>query len=351
MTDTANQPKDLLDWAALDRWMDAQDLPPGAIESPELLGGGTQNILIRFSRGTGDYVLRRPPLHKRAGSDETMRREARMLAALADSNVPHPAFIAGCPDESVLGAAFYLMQPVDGFNATVAMPSPHRDDADWRLQMGLSMAEGIAALGQVDHLAAGLADMDRSQDFLARQVPRWRKQLDSYSQIDGYSGAQLPDVDAIGRWLEANRPPDQPPGILHGDCHLANVMFRHDAPRMAAIVDWELSTIGDPMLDLGWLLATWPENDGRTPLEVVNVTPWEGFPDEQTLVAHYAAHSQRDTTAVDWYAVLACYKLAIILEGTHARACAGKAPKQTGDLLHQAALILLERAQTRIHGR
>jgi aminoglycoside phosphotransferase (APT) family kinase protein len=117
-------------------------------------------------------------------------------------------------------------------------------------------------------------------------------------------------------------------------------MYRFDAPRLAAVVDWELTTIGDPLLDLGWLLATWPEGTTGT----VSVTPWEGFPSADELVAHYAKQTTRDLSQIHWYGVLACYKLGIILEGTYARACAGKAPKATGDQLHASTIGLLERA-------
>ena len=117
-------------------------------------------------------------------------------------------------------------------------------------------------------------------------------------------------------------------------------MYRFDAPRLAAIVDWELTTIGDPLLDLGWLLATWPEGEGSD----VTVTPWEGFPSADELIAHYAEQTTRDLSRIHWYGVLACYKLGIILEGTYARACAGKALKAIGDQLHASTIGLLERA-------
>ncbi|MEQ8612157.1 MAG: phosphotransferase, partial [Parvibaculaceae bacterium] len=123
-------------------------------------------------------------------------------------------------------------------------------------------------------------------------------------------------------------------------------MYRHDGPELAAIVDWELTTIGDPLLDLGWLMATWPEDGARA--GAVGVEPWDGFPKVDELVAHYAARTTRDMSHIGWYAVLACYKLGIILEGTHARACAGKAPKETGDMLHASTVGLFERALRRI---
>ena len=133
------------------------------------------------------------------------------------------------------------------------------------------------------------------------------------------------------------------PGILHGDYHIANVMFRRDSGELAAIVDWELTTIGDPLLDLGWMLATWPDEQGRRTVDHV-VEPWQGFPDAAELVERYAQRSPRDLSRIDWYAVLACYKLAMIVEGTHARACAGLATAAAGERLHKAARALLERA-------
>jgi aminoglycoside phosphotransferase (APT) family kinase protein len=339
-----------VDLTKLADWMDGQGLPAGPIESPALLGGGTQNILLRFQRGGVDYVLRRPPLHKRGNSDETMRREARVLAALKGSDVPHPALLAACPDEDVLGAAFYLMEPIEGANPTVALPQGYVDDASWRWQLGLSMADGAASVGAVDHEAVGLSDLGKADGYLERQVGRWRSQLDSYSELDGYPGPEIPGVDRVGEWLDANRPANWKPGLIHGDYHLANVLVSKDKPeRLAAIVDWELTTIGDPLLDLGWLLATWPEPGGPAP-GAVGVRPWDGFPTAADLVARYTERTERDLSALAWYEVLACYKLGIILEGTHARAFAGKAPKVVGDMLHASTLGLFARATARIAG-
>jgi aminoglycoside phosphotransferase (APT) family kinase protein len=131
---------------------------------------------------------------------------------------------------------------------------------------------------------------------------------------------------------------------MHGDYHLANLMFRHGSGELAAIVDWELATIGDPLLDLGWLLATWPEPDGSG--GAVRVTPWEGFPPRAELISRYAAMSRRSLDAIDWYAVLACYKLGILLEGTYARSCAGRASVETGARLHALTISLFRRAMS-----
>lgn len=336
-----------VDLERLSAWMDAQRLPAGAIAQAELLGGGTQNVLIRFERGGRRYVLRRPPLHKRANSDETMRREARVLGALRDTAVPHPRLIAACAREDVIGASFYLMEPIEGFNPTTGLPELHRSDPAIRRAMGFEMVDAIAALGTVDYRAVGLEGFGRPEGYLERQVERWRAQLESYSALPNYPGPEVPGVENVATWLEKNRPHVFAPGIIHGDFHLANVLFRYDGPQLAALVDWELSTIGDPLLDLGWLLATWADETGSSP-GVVAVTPWSGFPSRKELVARYGERSSRDLSHVAWYEVLACYKLGIILEGTHARACAGKAPKTTGDMLHAATVALFERASSLI---
>ena len=337
--------KEVVDLDAVSAWMDAEGLPAGAIENLESLGGGTQNVLLRFERGGRRYVLRRPPRHLRANSNETMRREARVLGALAGSAVPHPRLIAACPQTDVIGASFYLMEPIDGFNPTVGLPEPHASSPDLRHAMGLAMVDAIAALGAVDYEAVGLGDFGRVDGFLERQVPRWKKQLDSYAEFDGYPGPDIPGVGDVGAWLDERRPTSWRPGILHGDYHLANVLFSFDGPELAAIVDWELSTAGDPLLDLGWMLATWPDEHGLSPAGLM-LSDSEGLPDRDELVARYATRSDRDVAAIDWYLVLACYKLGIILEGTNARACAGKADRATGDFLHAATVALFERALT-----
>jgi aminoglycoside phosphotransferase (APT) family kinase protein len=329
-----------VDLDVLAGWMDDRDLEPGApIEDVERITGGTQNVLLRFRRGERTFVLRRPPPHKRANSDETMRREARVLAGLAGTDVPHPALIAACPDVDLLGAAFYLMEPIDGFNPTLGLPEPHRSDPSVQHAMGLSMADGIAALGRVDVDAVGLRDLGKPDGWLERQVDRWRSHLASYDAIEGYGGPSgIPDVERVAAWLDAGRPATWTPGLIHGDFHFANVLVRRDAGELAAIVDWELATIGDPLLDLGHLLATWP--GPGSPMAV----PGAGLPTRDEVIARYAAGSTRPVDDVDWYQVLACYRLGIILEGTHARAAAGQAPKEVGDLLHAHTVSLFEQA-------
>lgn len=333
-----------VDLNAVAAWMDELNLGNGLIEHPEPIGGGTQNVLLRFRRDGAAYVLRRGPVHLRPTSNDALRREMRVLSALTDTDVPHPRLIAACPDETVLhGAVFYLMEPVDGFNPTVSLPPMHLGDSTIRHTMGLAAADALARLGAVDYASIGLADLGRPEGFLERQVPRWLRELESYSHHDEYPGPDIPGLQDVARWLEANRPNAFRPGLMHGDYHLANLMYRRDGPDVAAIVDWEMSTVGDPLLDLGWLLATWPGEHGTdadSPLAQAG-----GLPSESELVERYAQQSTRDLSASPWYVVLACFKLGIILEGTYARACAGNAPEDVGARLHSMTLDLFTRAQ------
>jgi aminoglycoside phosphotransferase (APT) family kinase protein len=198
------------------QWMDARGLGDGPLREPTLIAGGTQNVLLRFVRSGRTFVLRRPPVHKRANSDETMRREARVLGALAGSAVPHPGLIAAEPDPEVLGAAFYLMEPVEGFNPTLGLPEPFASDFEWQREMGLSMADAIASLAAVDHVAVGLADLGRFDGWAERQVGRWRKQLDGYSELPGYPGPHIPGVQRVGEWLDGHLPARVEAGIMQG---------------------------------------------------------------------------------------------------------------------------------------
>ena len=333
-----------VDLDRLAQWMDTQGLDGGAIAEPIPLTGGTQNILLRFRRGAREFVLRRPPLNARPEVCATISREARVLGALKGSQVPHPQLFAACEDAAVLGAPFYLMAPVQGFNASgTPLSGLHADPVQQR-RMGFSMVEALLRLGEVDPVASGLGDFGRPQGFLERQVTRWGTQLENYRVHAGWPGPDgLPGVAEVARWLDIHRPQPSRTGILHGDFHLANVMFRNDSPEVGAVIDWELATVGDPLLDLGWLVATWPDASGQG-AGTIHVSPWRGFPTGDELVARYRDKSPRDLSAIDWYVVLARYKLGILLEGSHARSCAGLSSPELGAKHHASAVRLLSQA-------
>lgn len=327
-------------------WMSAQHLGAGALENVTPITGGTQNIMLRFERAGRPYVFRRGPEHLRPVSNKVILRETTVLAALAGTDVPHPRLIAVCDDPAVLGeAVFYLMEPIDGFNAGSSLPPLHAGDASVRHGMGLSMADALARLGAVDHHAVGLDGYGKPDGFLDRQTPRWLSELDSYRGYDNYDGHQIPGVDQVAAWLQERVPAEWKPGIMHGDYHAANVMFSLTGPDVVAIVDWEMSTIGDPLLDLGWLLATWPM-PGQPDVLNHALTEAGGLAAPEELVERYARNTTRDLTHLPWYTVLACFKLGIIIEGTYARAAAGLADRDVGEHLHQGAVKLFERALT-----
>jgi aminoglycoside phosphotransferase (APT) family kinase protein len=332
-----------IDLAKLAAWMDSWQLGDGPIEQARLLAGGTQNILMRFRRSEREYILRHPPANPRPQSNRIMEREARLLGALAGTRVPHPRLIAACTDQSVLGAVFYLMEPIDGFNPTVGLPPAVRDNPSLRHRMGIEIVDALGELALIDIGAVGLQGFGKLDGFLERQVGRWARELESCARFEGWSGsAPLGDVEVIGRWLAAHVPPTMQPGIIHGDYHVGNVIYA-ESGKLLAVVDWEMATLGDPLVDFGRLVS-WPDGGEARPF-TMRVERLDGFPSKAELAARYAERTGRDLSSLPWFEVLACYKLGILLEGTHARSQAGLADRATGQRLHASAVALLEEAR------
>jgi aminoglycoside phosphotransferase (APT) family kinase protein len=338
-----------IDLASLLIWMDEEELGSGPLEEVVRLEGGTQNMLVRFRRDDQTFVLRRPPLHMRSSSNLTMRREASVLAALSGTAVPHPRLIRACDDETVIGAAFFLMEAVDGFNVLDGLGDNLAADLAAQRAMGTSVVDAIALLSRVDYQVVGLGALGRADGWLERQVAKWLSLLSSFEVYAGYSSAELPHVDELASWLTAWTPVSWVAGLIHGDVHFANVLVRRDVPEVAALVDWELATIGDPLLDLGHMLMLWPRPANRGVLWQGPDIP--GLPSARDLIERYALQSERDVSDVLWYCVLACFRLAILFDGTHARALAGQADPQTGATLHASGITLLHRAHELIHMR
>ena len=333
-----------VDLGLVEAWMDAASLGEGPLESVSLLAGGTQNILVRFERSGEAFVLRRPPLHLREASNDVLRREARLLEALNETAVRAPRLLLADPEASVLGVVSYLMSAIDGINVSSGLPGAWGEDPAARHRMGLSTIEQLAVLASIDHVALGGADYGRPEGFLQRQVDRWMRELASYDALEGYPGPDIRGLEDVAAWLPAHLPTTPQIGIMHGDFHLANLLFDPTEPELLGIVDWEMSTIGDPLVDLGWLLATWPGEGALAVGPAMAFNGLEGFATPAELIAHYAVCSGRSVDDVDFYVVLACFKLGIILEGTHARAFAGRADKAVGDLLHAITVALFEKA-------
>jgi aminoglycoside phosphotransferase (APT) family kinase protein len=326
------------DQAAVQRWVRQQGLG-SEVTDVEPLTGGTQNIVVRVRIDDRPMVLRRPPLHPRPTSNNTMLREIAALRTLAGAPVPHPGFIAGCDDLDVLGVVFYLMEEIDGFNPGDSMDEAYVRNADWRHQVGLSYADSLARLGNVDWEGSPLGELKRPGSFLERQVPQFLRLLESYRH-EHYSPESLA-VTELADWLNANRPTDGKPGIMHGDPHLSNVLLRRDKPELAAFVDWEMCTVGDPLLDLGWMLICWPL-ETNTITAGAQLAALGGLASRRELLDAYLAAGGRETSSLDWYVAMACFKLGIVIEGTWSRYLIGQANRDAGERLHANAQNLID---------
>jgi aminoglycoside phosphotransferase (APT) family kinase protein len=327
------------DQKALQGWVRATGLG-SRVTDVEPLMGGSQNIVVRLRVDGRPMVLRRPPEHPRPTSDKTMLREIAVLQTLAGTPVPHPAYIAGCDDLGVLGVVFYLMEEVDGFNPGNEMAQPYIDDAVMRHDVGPAYAASLARLGNVEWEGSPLAAIRRPGSFLARQVPQFLGLLESYRH-EAYDPGSLPEVVQLATWLEGNRPDDGEPGIMHGDAHLNNVLLCRDRPELAAFIDWEMCTIGDPLLDLGWMMVCWP-SDPNTIDAGSELAALGGLASRAELLDAYSAAGGRRTPRLDWFKALACFKLGIVIEGTWSRYLAGQASWEAGQRLHASATSLIE---------
>ena len=325
--------------AALTGWLRRQGIGSDVTDVVPL-PGGSQNVVVRLTIDGRRVVLRRPPPHPRPNSDRTMQREIAVLQTLAGSAVPHPEIIAACEDTGVLGVVFYLMEDVDGFNPGNEIAPAYVDHPAMRHDVGLNYAAAVANLGQASWRGSPLADWKRPGSFLERQVPQWRTAVTAYRQQDGYAHDSLPGVDELCDWLEEHRPADYVPGIVHGDIHLNNTMLRRDIPEVAAFVDWEMCTIGDPLLDLGWMLVCWPIDPD--PLGSAGyLADLGGLAARTELLDAYLTAGGRRTEQLDWYLALACLKLGVVIEGTWARYLAGRATREAGQRLHDSAVRLM----------
>jgi aminoglycoside phosphotransferase (APT) family kinase protein len=314
-----------IDTTRLAAWMDDAGLPgKGEPLQADFLSGGTQNVIYRIRRGEHVCVLRMPPPDAPADRDKGILREWRIIEALDGTEVPHTAAVAVCTEPAILGRPFYLMGYVDGWSPMDLVdrrwPAPFDTDPSARAGLAYQLAEGIALLSKVDWKAKGLHDLGRPDGFHERQVDRWT------GFFERIKGRELDGMDVATEWLRTRRPRDYIPGLMHGDYQFANVMYHHGAPaRLAAIVDWEMGTVGDPKLDLGWMVQSWPENTDAPGESEMSYVDMRGMPSRSAVVAHYAEVSGRQVDDLDYYVVLAKWKLAIVLEQGYQRA--GDNPK------------------------
>ena len=288
---------------------------PGLVTGPvsaRLIAGGKSNLTYRVTDGTGDWVVRRPPLGHVLATAHDMSREYRVMHGLAGTAVPVPRVRLLCHDSEIIGAPFYLMDFVPGAvyrrAADTTGVGPDRAET-----MSRHLIEVLADLHAVDPDAVGLADFGRGPGYLDRQLRRWAK------QATASHNRELPDLDALGTGLADRLPRTQRDTIVHGDYRLDNALVDANG-RIAAVLDWEMSTIGDPLADLGLLRMYWDglrDVPGGPVPDAID--PAAGFPSGDRLIEWYAARSDLDLSGLAWYEAFGYYKLAVILEGIHYR--------------------------------
>ncbi|TDC38618.1 phosphotransferase family protein [Actinomadura sp. KC345] len=338
-----------IDVPRLAEWL-ARELPgSGRIGAIDLIAGGRSNLTYGITLDGGRrIVLRRPPLGHVLPTAHDMGREYRVLTALGDGTaVPVPRTLAFCDDEDVIGARFYLMDYVEG---RVLRTREDAEEITPGQARGLSeaLAGALAAIHTVDVKAVGLEDFGRPSGYMERQLKRWGKQWDGSQEAIRATGTtrDLPEYDRLVARLAERMPADAPARLVHGDFRLDNALARLEpGPEIAAVVDWEMSTLGDPLSDLGLTLVYWAEADDAEHLPVgATITSAPGFFTRREFTDRYAALTGFDLADLDFYVAFACFKLAVILEGIHARylqnATVGEGFEQIGG----GVPVLLERA-------
>jgi aminoglycoside phosphotransferase (APT) family kinase protein len=324
----------------LESFLDAHGLGAGPVEA-EPVGEGHSNVTFLVRREGGAWVLRRPPRPPLPPSAHDVLREARLLEALRDQPARTPVVVATCDDPAVIGAPFYVMERVEGEVLTRRLPADLDDEAE-RRRIADELVDALVEVHGVDWRACGLEGYGRPTGYLERQLRRFAG-LWEHNRT-----RELPALERVTARLGEHRPESPPATIVHGDYRLGNVMFAPGAPaRLAAIFDWELATLGDPLADVGYLVATWaqPGDPEDVPFSFGEVTRRPGFPTREELIARYEAASGRSMSDVRWYATLALWKAAVFLEGSYKRRLAGTTEDAFFDSLEEAVPAIAERAR------
>ncbi|RBY83548.1 phosphotransferase family protein [Geodermatophilus sp. TF02-6] len=286
----------------------------------ELIAAGMSNLtyVVTPEHGGDPVILRRPPTGAVLATAHDMAREHRVISALGSTPVPVPRTLHLCTDPSVLGAPFYVMERVVGLHVVDRIPPGYADEPTQRRRIGEGLVDVLADLHSVDYPAVGLGDFGRPAGFMARQVRRWTQQWDATRDRD------RPGLDALAARLAETVPQTQRDAVVHGDFRLDNCLLDPDTPgRVRAVLDWEMSTLGDPLADLGMLFVYWPQAGEDNPVALSPVTTLPGFPTRAEVAERYAARSRLDLSDLPWYVGFAYFKFAAIVAGIVARSAAG----------------------------
>lgn len=324
-------------------WLTDVTGEPSDVTVTPIRGGGSCEM-FRVDRAGETWVVRRAPLAAVSDTAHQVIREARIMEILAEQNIPVPTVLARTEDPAILGAPFFVMSFVDGdVIRRDGLPTMLHDDPNSQHKIGEQLVDTLARLHAVDWASTPLADMSRPHGFLDRQVDRWLGQLESYRVRD------LPDVEDLATWLRGHTPNHGDLTVMHGDYKIDNVIWAPAAPpRIACVVDFEMTTVGDPLIDLAWAMIFWPEEGNPIALAAPG-TPNGIHPDHcQTpaqLVDRYATTTGRDLSDFNWYQVFSAWKLAIVLEGSYAKHVRGQSRNPVHEVFGAIADGLLIRAR------
>jgi aminoglycoside phosphotransferase (APT) family kinase protein len=313
MSANANELPDL---PRLQAWLSSQLGPQRSFEIATVQGGAS-NLIYRIDYNGVAYALRRPPSVANDASSNNILREMKLLKAIGATDIPHTRLVAGCEDAEVIGVPFALLEWHPGFTGKNPLPAEVAQSPEAHRQLAFELIDALAELANTDWQAIGLDGFGKPEQFLERQVARWA------SQLERYKVREIPGLVELGQWLTEHMPQMQRTALIHGDYQFINVMYEGSAPvRLTAIVDWEMATIGDPLLDLGWALAGW--QDPGEEATFADYIDWQWMPARSELAVRYAEKTGLALDHLPYYMALAMYKLAIIMEGAYARYKAGK---------------------------
>ncbi|WP_299537620.1 phosphotransferase family protein [uncultured Streptomyces sp.] len=313
---------------------------PGLVGGPldvRLIEGGRSNLTYTVTDGVGRWVVRRPPLGHVLATAHDMKREHRVISGLHPTAVPVPEPLLLCEDDSVIGSPFYVMEFVEGTPfRTAEQLVPLGPERTRKIVLGL--VDTLVDLHAVDPAEVGLGDFGRPEGFLDRQLRRWGKQLDASRN------RELPGIDELHAALGRSLPHSPAPTVVHGDYRLDNALVGAD-DTVKAVLDWEMSTLGDPLTDLG-LLIMYSSDIGLPDSPVSTSSGAPGHPSPAELIERYAARSGRDTSALSWYTAFAWFKLAVILEGIHYRFTLGQTVGAGFDRIGDLVPVFIEHGLT-----
>lgn len=308
------------------QWLDRQLDDTVAIDVAPIRGGGSCE-LFEIKRGDQHLVLRRAPVTAVSRTAHNVLREYHIIAAMQNSNVRVPKVYASCEDSSVAGAPFYIMEFIDGEVIRRKLPPVYQDHPAQQVSIGEELIDALVELHAFDWRSSAMVELSKADNFLPRQVDRWLSQYQEYQYPDDQS-RELPAINKVAAWLTANQPTSGDLTVMHGDYKIDNTMMSKDLPpRILRIVDFEMTTVGDPLIDLAWAMIFWPEEGNLIALAAPG---GEGGMDAeycqspQQLVQRYADKTGRDLTHFQWYQAFAAWKLGIVLEGSYAKFLTGK---------------------------